>query len=341
MENSKILNKWIVEDYNKFRNKLKELGSFGDIASKLGYSDETIRNWYYYRAIIGSDAISRILKEYNVEKEELGVELVNEEEYNTKIFKGRLKELLDEKEMKNIDLATAINVDKSNITNWLNKDNTILPQNDRLQKLADYFDVSVSYLLGNTDNKKADNEIIGKRLGMDDKSIAVREEIKNTTVYGKKFEEEVKSIYGFNHSDISNYLTSDIGLVDVFYGEALKVLSYYSGGKFKNSFDSLFNEMEVDLTENELLGNDNDKDYIPMEISTPYRVTIETMAKAILQKKIGIMFDEFIDEAVKKKQISKYNDYNFEEKKIKEQIRKLEKELSNIEQIKKNNQISN
>ena len=46
---------------------LKELGSFGDIASKLGYSDETIRNWYYYRAIIGSDAISRILKEYNVE----------------------------------------------------------------------------------------------------------------------------------------------------------------------------------------------------------------------------------------------------------------------------------
>ena len=337
MENSKHLNKWIIKDYNKFKNKLKELGSFEDIASNLGYSDETIRNWYYYRASINSDAISRILKEYNIENGELGVELVDEKEYNIEIFKIRLKELIDEKKIKKINLAVAINVDKSNITNWLNKDNKRLPPSDKLQELANYFDVTISYLLGNTDNKSADNEIIGKRLGMSDESIAVREEIKNTTVYGKKFEKEIKNVFGFNHTDVSNYISSNIGLVDVFYGEALKVLSYYNGGNFKNSFDSLFNEMEVDLTENELLGNDNDKDYIPMEISTPYRVTIETMTKAILQKKIGIMFDEFIDEVVKKKQISKYNDYNYQEKKIKEQISKLEKELSDIEQIKKNN----
>lgn len=47
------------------------------------------------------------------------------------------------------------------------------------------------------------------------------------------------------------------------------------------------------------------------------------------------MFDEFIDEIVKKKQISKYNDYNYQEKKIKEQISKLEEELSDIEQKRK------
>ena len=337
MENSKHLNKWIIKDYNKFKNKLKELGSFEDIASNLGYSDETIRNWYYYRASINSDAISRILKEYNIENGELGVELVDEKEYNIEIFKIRLKELIDEKKIKKINLAVAINVGKTSISNWLNKDNKRLPPSDKLQELANYFDVTISYLLGNTDNKSADNEIIGKRLGMSDESIAVREEIKNTTVYGKKFEKEIKNVFGFNHTDVSNYISSNIGLVDVFYGEALKVLSYYNGGNFKNSFDSLFNEMEVELTENELLENDNDKEYIPMEISTPYRVTIETMAKAILQKKIGIMFDEFIDEVVKKKQISKYNDYNYQEKKIKEQISKLEKELSDIEQIKKNN----
>ena len=337
MENSKHLNKWIIKDYNKFKNKLKELGSFEDIASNLGYSDETIRNWYYYRAVIGSDAISRILTEYNMEKVDLGVELVDEKEYNIEIFRIRLKELIDEKKIKKINLAVAINVGKTSISNWLNKDNKRLPPSDKLQELANYFDVTVSYLLGDTDNRNANNETIGKRLGMDDKSIAVREEIKNTTAYGKKFEEEIKKIFGFNPTEIANYLTSNIGLVDVFYGEALKVLSYYNGGNFKNSFDSLFNEMEVELTENELLENDNDKEYIPMEISTPYRVTIETMAKAILQKKIGIMFDEFIDEIVKKKQISKYNDYNYQVKKIKEQISKLEEELSDIEQIKKNN----
>ena len=337
MENSKHLNKWIIKDYNKFKNKLKELGSFEDIASNLGYSDETIRNWYYYRAVIGSDAISRILTEYNMEKVDLGVELVDEEEYNIEIFRIRLKELMNERKIRNIDLALNINVKENNISNWLNENNDSLPRNDRLQKLAKYFNVTVSYLLGDTDNRNANNETIGKRLGMDDKSIAVREEIKNTTAYGKKFEKEIKNVFGFNHTDVSNYISSNIGLVDVFYGEALKVLSYYNGGNFKNSFDSLFNEMEVELTENELLENDNDKEYIPMEISTPYRVTIETMAKAILQKKIGIMFDEFIDEVVKKKQISKYNDYNYQEKKIKEQISKLEKELSDIEQIKKNN----
>ena len=196
--------------------------------------------------------------------------------------------------------------------------------------------MSVSYLRGDTDIANADNEVIGNELGMDDQTILAKKEINKSKIYGEKQQQDIKKELGFSYKDISNYILRDKQLVDIFYLEALKVLSYYNSGKFKNSFDSLFNEMEVDLTENELLENDNDKDYIPMEILTPYRVTIETMAKAILQKKIGIMFDEFIDEIVKKKQISKYNDYNYQEKKIKEQISKLEEELSDIEQKKKN-----
>ena len=336
MENSKSLNKFVITDSEKFRKKLRELGTPQSIGEKTNIDEYKIERWLRNDILPTTYDIEDILNTFNLNLEELGATITDEDEYLKKIFRQRLEELKKEKNVSQAKIAKDNSFPGSTVNYWFKNDEKgTIPKGLRLKKLAKYFGVSVSYLRGETDNRNTNNEIIGARLGMNDESIATREEIKNTTVYGKKFEEEVKNIYGFNHSDIANYLTSDIGFVDVFYGETLKVLSYYSGGKFKNSFDSLFNEMEVDLTENELLGNDNDKDYLPMEISTPYRVTIETMAKENLKKKIGIMFDEFIDEIVKKKQISKYNDYNNEEKKIKEKIRKLKDELANIEQVKK------
>lgn len=337
MENSKSLNKFIINNSEKFRKKLKELGTPQRIQEITKIDEYKIERWLRNDILPTTDDIKDILNSFNLKPEELGATITNEDEYFKKIFRQRLKELKKEKDVSQTKIARDNGFSNSTVNYWFNDEKGTIPKGLKLQKLAQYFGISVSYLRGETDNRNANNEIIGARLGMDDKSIAVREEIKNTTVYGKKSEKEIKNTFGFNPTDVSNYISSNIGLVDVFYGEALKVLLYYTNANYREEFDSLFNEMEVDLTENELLGNDNDKDYIPMEISTPYRVSIETMAKAILQKKIGIMFDEFIDEIVKKKQISKYNDYNYQEKKIKEQISKLEKELSDIEQIKKNN----
>ena len=307
-----------------------EEGNISAISKKTTISRTTINNLIKGKTKPSNKVLNKIYNAYpDFPFNKCGIK-----KQTVPLYSQRIRECREIHQMTTNEVADEIGITYSS---YLNIEKGQCPSENTFEKLADLFHVSVSYLRGNTDIANADNEVIGNELGMDDQTILAKKEINKAKMYGEKQQQDIKKELGFSYKDISNYILRDKQLVDIFYLEALKVLSYYSGGKFKNSFDSLFNEMEVDLTENELLGNDNDKDYIPMEISTPYRVTIETMAKAILQKKIGIMFDEFIDEIVKKKQISKYNDYNYQEKKIKEQISKLEKELSDIEQIKKNN----
>ena len=67
-----------------------------------------------------------------------------------------------------------------------------------LQKLAEIFETSVSYILGLTENEKPDYEVIGDSLGLNDKSIETLKQI-------KAFSEK------YNTSDIDyiNLLLSD------------------------------------------------------------------------------------------------------------------------------------
>ena len=73
------------------------------------------------------------------------------------MFNEILKKLMAEKNISNYRLAKDISVSNSTIANWLN--GTAHPNNERLQKLSDYFAVPVDYLLGKTDikNKPAEN----------------------------------------------------------------------------------------------------------------------------------------------------------------------------------------
>lgn len=66
-------------------------------------------------------------------------------------FGQRLKELREEKGLLNKELAKEINVEPATITNWEKGNRT--PKEDLLIKIADYFDCSLDYLLGRTDNK--------------------------------------------------------------------------------------------------------------------------------------------------------------------------------------------
>lgn len=65
-------------------------------------------------------------------------------------FPSRLKELREEKELLSKDFAKIMNVEPATITNW-EKGNR-LPKDDVLIKIADYFDCSLDYLLGRTDD---------------------------------------------------------------------------------------------------------------------------------------------------------------------------------------------
>lgn len=65
-------------------------------------------------------------------------------------FPIRLRELREEKELLSKDFAKIMNVEPATITNW-EKGNRF-PKDDVLIRIADYFDCSIDYLLGRTDD---------------------------------------------------------------------------------------------------------------------------------------------------------------------------------------------
>ena len=65
-------------------------------------------------------------------------------------FPNRLKELRKKRELLSKDLAKIMCVEPATITNW-EKGNRF-PKDDALIKIADYFDCSIDYLLGRTDD---------------------------------------------------------------------------------------------------------------------------------------------------------------------------------------------
>lgn len=65
---------------------------------------------------------------------------------------NRLKELRKEKKLTQTELADEIGVTKLSISNWENEKHDI--KSDKAQQLADYFGVSVGYLLGYESNEQ-------------------------------------------------------------------------------------------------------------------------------------------------------------------------------------------
>ena len=69
-------------------------------------------------------------------------------------FPVRLRELLKKRELLNKDFAKIMSVQPATISNW-EKGNRF-PKDDTLIKIADYFDCSIDYLLGRTDDNLED-----------------------------------------------------------------------------------------------------------------------------------------------------------------------------------------
>ena len=72
---------------------------------------------------------------------------------------NRLKELRKEKGLTQIELANIVNVSKITVLRWENGERQI--KQDKAQQLADYFGVSVGYLLGYIDDSEIyDDEVV-------------------------------------------------------------------------------------------------------------------------------------------------------------------------------------
>ncbi len=67
-------------------------------------------------------------------------------------FKYRLRDLRRERNISGKTLAQCLGVTDANVSQWENGRN--YPNQSVLEKIADYFDVSLDYLMGRTDIKK-------------------------------------------------------------------------------------------------------------------------------------------------------------------------------------------
>lgn len=62
----------------------------------------------------------------------------------------RLKQLCDEQKISIVELEEKLNFGRNSLYGWKKK----IPNGANLQKVADYFNISVDYLLGRTDEKE-------------------------------------------------------------------------------------------------------------------------------------------------------------------------------------------
>lgn len=68
----------------------------------------------------------------------------------------RLKKLCDEQKLSIVELEEKLNFGRNSLYGWKKK----TPNGANLEKVADYFDVSVDYLLGRTEQKRFEIETL-------------------------------------------------------------------------------------------------------------------------------------------------------------------------------------
>lgn len=61
---------------------------------------------------------------------------------------NRIKDLREDRDMRQIDLANAVGIDQRTLSNY--ETGKTKPDSDSLIKLADFFNVSIDYLVGRT-----------------------------------------------------------------------------------------------------------------------------------------------------------------------------------------------
>lgn len=124
-------------------------------AKIIGISNTTYSNAYNYGIIPKTSSLIRIADYFNISIEYL-IANTNDEHFEKSLqpvpFKVRLAELQKEKGISTVyELSQRIHIHRNNIAQW-NKLGCI-PLIDDLIIIADFFKVSIDYLLGRTDDK--------------------------------------------------------------------------------------------------------------------------------------------------------------------------------------------
>ena len=109
-----------------------------------------------------------------------------------KMFDTRLRTLRQEKKITQAELAKEMNVAKTTIAAYEQGKNE--PNLSMLLKIADFFNVSVDYLLGNSDGRIISDQELYDRLGLTDDAIYCLEHLCDISKNNERYKKLLKNV---------------------------------------------------------------------------------------------------------------------------------------------------
>ena len=139
----------------RFNSILEESDySRSEIAKLIPLSQSTLSNALTYGIIPSTKTLVKIANFFDISISFLLGKTDTEDFYKSSSpasFLSRFENLCSEKEVTHYKVAADCLFDKSNISRWISKG--FLPELEILELLCDYFNVSIDYLLGRTEDK--------------------------------------------------------------------------------------------------------------------------------------------------------------------------------------------
>ena len=348
-KNEKLI-KYKVIDEKKFNAFFKELGeriyheknpeSYADItletvydvlSEKMGYEKESLKKYYTSRHF-SSECLNKLLevsKETNLEN--IGLTTIDETEMK-KAFAERFRECLSSWKGQN-EFAKMIGSGTPAVSKWCSGEN--FPEISNLTMISVLLGVSTDYLLGITDTKELDIDFLKKKTGLSEEMIKSMSYYNNEKNKNNKEVEEIKNDLGFSYADVADYIIQDKQLIDVFYMETFKTLQFYCDPICQEKYDEIINRKNDLVVDKSVCTGKADLNFGKNDILLQdYEITIETIAKALLHKKIDILFDDFVDNIIFKNIISGNFKGIILEEYFHTQERKLDTEIKRLEYLK-------
>ena len=295
-----------IKNFEQFKNFIENFGPVNETAKSLKVSHSQISNIINGGTKPNSNTLFKIVTNSGKNPKEIGIE-----EYDLPKSTTRLKILLDENEMKQIDLVNIfedrkeLGISKPVISNWYN--GTKEPTLNIIKTVAEYFNVHYLYLLGEINTKNVTNQQIQDFLNINEDTIENIKFSVNCNIYGDELHKELKDTFGLSYIDIIDFIVSDKQLLNIFYLEAFRVLLYETDGNYRENYDEFFNTAEINV--NNFSEIDSRLIFGGMVThSTPYRISQKLHSESILKEKIGRMFDNYINKLLKKYEQNKNSD---------------------------------
>lgn len=281
---------------------------FFELSLKLGNEPETIKK-YYLSGHFSRKCIRNIINAYdknnfNYTLEDIGVEIItNDDSKDIKNIIGkRLTECIKKRNYTQADFAKLTSFNESVVSKWCNGET--LPQYDNLLKIALVLSINTDYLLGLSNSEKLDIEMMKLETGLSEEIIKIFQEYNKKNMKNNRVR-ELKNVLDFSYEGIIEFISNNEQFIDIFYTEAYKVLEYYCNGNCYEEYDKIINRKVDFVVDKSEFPNSFDLDVDVNEfIGQPYEICIETISKAVLHKKIDMMFDDFIDMIISKEGMS-------------------------------------